>query len=1478
MCIYVGDDSAVETLVLPHIERFFQRFEDVYAPLLFASAVRHVPATGGGPGQRSEELVIDEARLVGEAAAAFAAAKSLYKPLSSGFGFQIMASHVPSAAKLRRSMLDNASAAQLVDDHEFARRSASVGVATNAGGSALTLSSSSSRSGGKKSGMQHGLEQLFGGEASSSSSSSSSVSGDGDLFQKAKGWFKKQKDKHMGKDHRHGASSLTAFDAYGDQDEGLFSALKDNFGNLGGDGGGGGSKGGEDNDDAAWFVRATLHRRISDEHRGSASLQAVSDFGDSLQGAEMPAPQPRLAAAATATTPAPAPAPHRLVAALGSPGQPPLVRLSPGGLGALLDAEGSSHGNYFGSSVVAGAVQAVNNSGGTPQRSSLLASQAGKTRPVEPLSRGAPSQSDDNAETDANPFLASDDESDVESDGELQSGVRQGELRFGGGAAGGAFDDYDDEEEHPERETVCNVGSARALLGSDDFSLAEDGVVVLDGGNDGSGDARDDPRDRSGGGTAAGENDDLVNPMAAAEDDDMDCGSVMELGALPDLRTKIAPTSHVGNQAGPVAGAGSSALLGRLGAGEAVKVASPASAGGGGARGARESPLRALRWSGGGVGGHQANDARLALVQPALEPARCGRVVPTPFALQLKVVATLDVNPGSRSADFLKAMVGVGTKASTSNSSGGGGGFGGGGGGGGGGGSGGSSGNGGGGAISSPGNGGTGAGPSDKPSLPSEAGCASVDLGSRAQLPEDGLAASIFGDLQNVFSGVGVGGGAGGDGGLLGSPDRRVGDSGPALPPSAVAAVSTMSGGGGGGASGGFGGKDAARDAPGKNGGKDGGKDSGSGGPRGAGDASTDRGIRVMVCDALETTLLTGHRGGAITVWSLRSLPELRQVASYRHHRDGVVAATLFPGSTLAASCDLQGALHVWDSASAQRLDVWHGGFSHSSAGRARKDHAAQAAAARGVASGAGAGPGSPPPSPQPLGGGGGGGGGLSLTSCGPIDRLHGERCLGPYVALADMSPDHAAPFLAAREAQPRVTRIGTLRREERRRHRQAQTAWRHSEDEDDDCGAGGWSDASGSGSDSDDDYESEADDGGEGDAGGARVGGSLGWLRECSAAATGAAVWTPSESSSWRTAHQLLAATPTQLHVFDLRSPGPHAPLSAFPQASGGAAVVQRMAIVPRGEWSLPGAAALFDAKRDDAFKGPGLRCIAVGRSDGGGGGGGGMGGPSDAMVFAGGGTGRCWVVDRRTGGVLFDWQAHGGDDGSGSGLGAGGGGGGGGSGFGAAVAGGVSGGGSGGSGGGGVGGGGGGGGLGGGGDAKGAVLSVAAGSSRHRCVTVSYDQTAVVWDLSGAAPRRVSVLKGLPAVTTAGVMGAHLHASTIQVRDFVTGTAAQAAQQQQVLRGGGGSGGGLRGPGAGGGGGAPRQQVVFAAAGHKITVAALPNVPGTVETATPRHFSDRHGHKVQRMHLTTKASIVLPLWRMLLLGGSDDKIRICL
>jgi hypothetical protein len=200
------------------------------------------------------------------------------------------------------------------------------------------------------------------------------------------------------------------------------------------------------------------------------------------------------------------------------------------------------------------------------------------------------------------------------------------------------------------------------------------------------------------------------------------------------------------------------------------------------------------------------------------------------------------------------------------------------------------------------------------------------------------------------------------------------------------------------------------------------------------------------------------------------------------------------------------------------------------------------------------------------------------------------------------------------------------------------------------------------------------------------------------------------------------------------------------------------------------------------------------------------------------------------------------------------------------------------------------------GGGDIRNAVLRIAGGSVRHTCITTSFDQTCAVWDVSGAVPTRLSTLKGLPSVSTAGVMGAHLHSSTVHLHEFITSDNSNAAAAAAAAA-------------AGGGGGSSRasysspsspsapyyRQVIFACAGHKVSVAPLPSLAGglsaalhraqqhpgatgVVDTAQVRYFSDRAGHKVQRHHLTTKASVVLPLWRMMLLGGSDDKIRVCL
>lgn len=467
-----------------------------------------------------------------------------------------------------------------------------------------------------------------------------------------------------------------------------------------------------------------------------------------------------------------------------------------------------------------------------------------------------------------------------------------------------------------------------------------------------------------------------------------------------------------------------------------------------------------------------------------------------------------------------------------------------------------------------------------------------------------------------------------------------------------------------------------------------------------------------------------------------------------------------------------------------------------------------------------------------------GGGGGASASvlaaraagcaqgSAGPLDRLHAASAVGPYVALADLGAHYDLEPRPADWRPPRDARFG---------------GHNTSDDEGDD-------------NDGDDDVDEDEK-----------------WLSELGMGAN-PAVWV--KSPGWSTPHQLLAATPGMLHLFDLRCPRDSTTNSVSRDSSGGGQL--RVELLPRAEWALS-PSPLIDLDLQDPFKGPGLRCVAAGRAD--------VAGGLDPYLYAGSGTGRAWVVDRRNGRVLFDWQAHGGGaEGSGGSAGGGsstgskvGSGSGMGNpwdGLGGSAHGGIGGGSSSGSGGG-LGGVGSGGSMAGGGgvglgnafhDARGlnsAVLAVRPGAARHSCVTVSYDQSALVWDLSGATPRCVSSLKGLPSVSTAGVMGAHLHASTIHVHDFVTpsnnnkrsGDSAPAALPSNRQH----------------------QQVLYAAAGHKISIAALPS-PGVSDTAVPRYFYDRGGHKIHRHQLTTKASVVLPLWRMVLLGGLDDKIRVCI
>ena len=443
---------------------------------------------------------------------------------------------------------------------------------------------------------------------------------------------------------------------------------------------------------------------------------------------------------------------------------------------------------------------------------------------------------------------------------------------------------------------------------------------------------------------------------------------------------------------------------------------------------------------------------------------------------------------------------------------------------------------------------------------------------------------------------------------------------------------------------------------------------------------------------------------------------------------------------------------------------------------------------------------------------------GCAQGSAGPLDRLHAASAVGPYVALADLGAHYDLEPRPADWRAPKEARFGN--------------------DGDDD---------------GDDDESDER------------------WLSELEMGSN-PSVWV--KSPGWSTPHQLVAATPGMLHLFDLRCPRKSTNHSASSSGGGGGGGQVRVELLPRAEWALS-PSPLLDLDHQDPFKGPGLRCVAAGRAD--------VAGGLDPYLYAGSGTGRAWVVDRRNGRVLFDWQAHG----SGSDGGSGGGGsssssnsgkagigglglgnpwdGLGGSvhdGLGSSSSGGLGGGGMAGS-----------GGLG---NAfhearalNSAVLAVRPGAARHSCVTVSYDQSALVWDLSGATPRCVSSLKGLPSVSTAGVMGAHLHASTIQLHDFVTPSSD------------GGSCGSNR-PGNAAPSAPPPssrqcQQVLYAAAGHKISIAALPS-PGSSETVVPRYFYDRSGHKIHRHQLTTKASVVLPLWRMVLLGGLDDKIRVCI
>ena len=146
---------------------------------------------------------------------------------------------------------------------------------------------------------------------------------------------------------------------------------------------------------------------------------------------------------------------------------------------------------------------------------------------------------------------------------------------------------------------------------------------------------------------------------------------------------------------------------------------------------------------------------------------------------------------------------------------------------------------------------------------------------------------------------------------------------------------------------------------------------------------------------------------------------------------------------------------------------------------------------------------------------------------------------------------------------------------------------------------------------------------------------------------------------------------------------------------------------------------------------------------------------------------------------------------------------------------------------------------------------------------MTVSADQSSVLWDVRGATPKKLSVLRGLPN----GMFSQSTH-----VQDFVSPARGPWDLPDRGSRGSSTSASSV----SFGVDGHPRfYPVVFGASGHKIVAASLPP-HNTERTLKPRYFTDTTGQKVRSFAVQSIA--LLPLWRMMLLGGQDDKIRICL
>jgi WD40 repeat protein len=137
-----------------------------------------------------------------------------------------------------------------------------------------------------------------------------------------------------------------------------------------------------------------------------------------------------------------------------------------------------------------------------------------------------------------------------------------------------------------------------------------------------------------------------------------------------------------------------------------------------------------------------------------------------------------------------------------------------------------------------------------------------------------------------------------------------------------------------------------------------------------------------------------------------------------------------------------------------------------------------------------------------------------------------------------------------------------------------------------------------------------------------------------------------------------------------------------------------------------------------------------------------------------------------------------------------------------------------------------------------------------RDKVLSVSLDQTAVLWDIRHTIPRDICCLRGLPD-SQSGM--------TLLVHEFRRSSASATAPLISGL----------------GVTGTKRPHVLMSFGGHKGVVARMPR-PGMDVAAKARYFLSPNGLKL-RAKINVQSAAMLPLRKLLLVGCDDGNIRVC-